>query len=39
MKTKGTHAQEILQFEKYFHVKYNPRAILRAVRDAMDVFK
>ena len=38
-KTNGTHAQEILQFERFFKVKYNPRVVLRVVWDAMDIFK
>ena len=38
-KTKGTDVWEILQFKHYFKVKYNPRAVLTMVWDAMDVFK
>ena len=38
-KTKGTHVQEILQFERFFKVKYNPRVVLRVVWDAMNIFK
>ena len=37
-KTKGTHIQEIIRFEKFFKVKYNPRAPLRVAREAMEVF-
>ena len=38
-KTKGTHVREILKFERFFKVKCNPRAVLRLVWDAMNIFK
>ena len=38
-KTKGIHVREILHFEHFLKVKYNLRATLRVVWEAMEVFK
>ena len=38
-KSKGEHVQEILKFEKFFKVKWNPRQIRRVLRDANETFK
>ena len=38
-KTKGIRIKEIRQFEKFFQVKWNPRAACRVVRDATNTFK
>ena len=39
LKAKGKHVQEILKFEKFFKVKWNPRQIQRVVHDANETFK